>query len=221
MVFTLTLKNKILLHNWVCDSGASRQYCKLDTALFVVKDINEKIVLGNGESLKATKVGILKCHIVQFDGSSVYATIKEGKYGLDLRNRGLINNFKKTFVSVIFDRVIKIVNRYISGIKMMTDDPSVACITKRSLTSIKEIDVNELNEMIEHFGADRLKKTANVNGLNLKGDFKVCEDCAVSEARQRKLNQDWKGESQVPGERVYLGIKSIKGESYGGSCSWA
>jgi hypothetical protein len=43
----------------------------------------------------------------------------------------------------------------------------------------------------------------------------------VAKARQRNINKDWKGGSQVPGERVYLDISSIKGESYGGSCFWA
>jgi hypothetical protein len=45
--------------------------------------------------------------------------------------------------------------------------------------------------------------------------------CAVAKARQRSINKDWKGGSQVPGERVYLDISSIKGESFGGSCFWA
>jgi hypothetical protein len=47
--------------------------------------------------------------------------------------------------------------------------------------------------------------------LKLKGEFKVCEDCALAKARQRNVNKDWKGGSQVPEERVYLGISSIRG----------
>jgi hypothetical protein len=42
--------------------------------------------------------------------------------------------------------------------------------------------------MIGHFGVDRLKKTANIHGLKLKGEFMVCEDCAVAKARQRNVN---------------------------------
>jgi hypothetical protein len=57
--------------------------------------------------------------------------------------------------------------------------------------------------------------------LKLKREFKVYEDCAVAKVRQRNVNQDLKGGSQVPGERVYLDISSIKGESYGGSCFWS
>jgi hypothetical protein len=55
----------------------------------------------------------------------------------------------------------------------------------------------------------------------LKGEFKVCEDYALAQGRQRNINKVWKGGSQVPGERVYLDISSIKGESYDDSCFWA
>jgi hypothetical protein len=57
--------------------------------------------------------------------------------------------------------------------------------------------------------------------LKLKGDFKVCEDCAVAKTRQKNLKKYWNGGSQVSGERVYLDINSNRDESYGGSCFWA
>ena len=50
--------------------------------------------------------------------------------------------------------------------------------------------------------------------------MKVREDWAMAKARQKNLNQDWKGGSQAPGERVYLDISSIRDESYGGSGFW-
>jgi hypothetical protein len=188
--------------------------------------------------MKAIKVGSLKCHAIQLNGSSVdvtlkevksvpglwmnlFSIIKELKNGFDLSNKGLMISLKKGSVSVTFDRVIKTVNGSISGIKMTTYDPSVAYLAKVSLNAIKEIDVNKFHEMIGHCGVDCLKKTANIHGLKLKGEFEVCEDCAVAKARQRNINKDWKGGSQVPGKRVYLDICSIKGGSYGGSCFWA
>jgi hypothetical protein len=42
----------------------------------------------------------------------------------------------------------------------------------------------------------------------------------VSKARQKNINKDWKGGSITPGERLYVDISSIKGESYGGSKFW-
>jgi hypothetical protein len=89
------------------------------------------------------------------------------------------------------------------------------------LPILQKIDVNKFHEMIGHCGVDRLKKTANIHGLKLKGEFKICEDFALDKERQRNVNKNWKGRSQLPGERVYLDISSIKGERYGGSCFWA
>jgi hypothetical protein len=131
---------------------------------------------------------------------------------IQFEQQGLMISLKKGSVSVTFDRVIKTVNGSISGIKMTTHDHFVAYLANGSLTAIKEIDVNKFHEMIGHCGVDRLKKTANIDGLKFKGEFKVCEDCALAKARQRNVNKDWKGGSQVPGERVYLDISSIKGE---------
>jgi hypothetical protein len=128
---------------------------------------------------------------------------------------------KRGSVSVTFDIVIKTVNESISGIKMTTYDPSVAYLAKSSLTAIREIDANKFHEIIGHCGVDRLKKTTNIHGLKLKGEFKVFKEYAIAKARQSNVNKDWKGGSQVPGERFYLDISSIKGESYGRSCFWA
>jgi hypothetical protein len=50
--------------------------------------------------------------------------------------------------------------------------------------------VNKFHEMIGNCDVDRLKKTANIHGLKLKGDFKVYEDCSVAKARQRNVNKD-------------------------------
>jgi hypothetical protein len=160
--------------------------------------------------MKAIKVGSLKCHVIHINGSSIDVILKEVKYapelwvnlfrinkalknGFDLNNKGLMISLKKGSISVKFDRVIKTVNGYNYGIKMTTYDPFVAYVEKGRLTAIKEIDVNKFHEMIGHCGVDRLKKTANIHGLKFKGEFKVCEDCAVAKARKRNVNKDWKG----------------------------
>jgi hypothetical protein len=114
---------------------------------------------------------------------NLFSISKPLKNGFNLSNKGLMISLKKGSVSVTFDRVIKTVNRSIYGIKMTTYDPSIAYITKGSLTAIKEIDVNKFHETIGHCGVDRLKKTANIHGLKLKEEFEVCEDCAVAKAR--------------------------------------
>jgi hypothetical protein len=103
---------------------------------------------------------------------------------------------------------------------MISVESPTAYIAHNKVDSSKSIDVNKFHEMMGHCGLNCLRKTAQVHGLNLKGDFKVCKDCAVAKARQKNLNKDWKGGSQVPGERVYLDMSSIRDESYGGSRFW-
>jgi hypothetical protein len=73
---------------------------------------------------------------------------------------------------------------------MVSHQSSVACVAKGKLEMIKSIDINKFHEMIGHCGSDRLKRTAAIHGLRLKGDLKVCEDCAVAKARQKNVNQD-------------------------------
>jgi cupin superfamily acireductone dioxygenase involved in methionine salvage len=81
VVFMATLKNEILTDDiWICDNGACGHYCKPIKGLFDVKDINQKIIVRNGERMKVIKVGKTKCHDIQLYGSSVNVTLKEVKY---------------------------------------------------------------------------------------------------------------------------------------------
>jgi hypothetical protein len=92
-----------------------------------VKDINEKITVGNDESMMTIKFGGLNGHVIQIYGSSVNVTLKEVNYvpelwvnsfsssmelkkRFNLSNKGLMISLKKRSVSVTFDRVIKTVN---------------------------------------------------------------------------------------------------------------
>jgi hypothetical protein len=143
---------------------------------------------------------------------NLFSISKALKNGFDFSNKGLMISLKKGSVSVTFDRVIKTVNASISDIKMTTYDPSVTYLGKGSLTAVKEIDVNKFHEMIGHCGVDRLKKITNIHVLKVKGEFKVCEECKLAKAKQKDVNKDWKGGIQVPRERVYLDLSSIKGE---------
>jgi hypothetical protein len=153
--------------------------------------------------------------------ANIFSVNKALKNGFKLNNKNDNISLTKGSASITFDRIIKSLDGTVSGIKMVYLDSPTAYIAQNKLDSGKSIDVNKFHEMIGHYGLDCLKKTAQVHGLKLKGDFKVCEDCTVAKARQKNLNKDWKGGSQVSGERVYLDISSIRDESYGGFCFWA
>jgi len=81
--------------------------------------------------------------------------------------------------------------------------------------------INEFHKILGHCGSDRLEKTAKIHNFKLCGEFQTCEECAIAKGRQKNINKEWKGGSQVPGERLYLDISSVRDASYGGSKFWA
>jgi hypothetical protein len=48
--------------------------------MFNVQDINEKVTVGNGNKMVATKVGSLRHCVIQLDGSTLDIVINEVKY---------------------------------------------------------------------------------------------------------------------------------------------
>jgi hypothetical protein len=174
--------------------------------MFNILDIDEKITVGNGEKMVATKVGSLRRRVIQVDGSTLDIVINDVKFLPELYanifsiNKALKNGFKlsnknenisltKGSASITFDRIIKSLDGTVSGIKMIYLDSWTAYIAQNKLDSVKSVDMNKFHEIIGHCGLDRLKKTAQVHGLKLKGDFKICEYCAVAKARQKNLNK--------------------------------
>jgi hypothetical protein len=175
--------------------------------------------------------------VVQFDGSVLDITINKVKYvpklcanlfsinmaiknGFSLSNKVTSICLTKGSASITFDRVINTLSGTISGIKMIDNESPVAYVAQSSFSSVNAIDIDKFHQMIAHCRTDRLKRTATIHNLKLKGELKVCEDCALAKARQKNVTQDWKGGSQAPGERVNLDISSIRDKSYGGSWFW-
>ena len=81
VVFTATASDeKVDKDTWICDSGASGHYCMSTDGMFNLKDINEKITIGNCEKMLATKVGSIRHRVIQVDGSTLDIVINEVKY---------------------------------------------------------------------------------------------------------------------------------------------
>jgi hypothetical protein len=205
--------------------------------IFNIQDIDEKVTVGNGDKMVSTKVGSLRRCVIQVDGSTLDIVINDVKFLPELCanlfsvNKALKNGFKfssknekisltKGSASITFDRIIKSLDGNVSVIKMVYLDSPTAYVAQNKLDSGKSVNVDKFHEIIGNSGLDCLKKTSQVHGLKLKDDFEVCEDCTVAKARQKNLNKDWKGGSQVSGERAYLDIIFIRDESYGGFCFW-
>jgi hypothetical protein len=142
------------------------------------------------------------------------------KKGYKLSNKGLFICLSKGAASVTFDRVLRTANGSASGTKLSIDESPVAYNTISNFRPGKSININDFHKMLGHCGYDRLQKTAKIHSLRLSGEFDTCEECAIAKARKKNVNKEWKGGSQIPRERVYLDISSIKDVSYGGSKFW-
>jgi hypothetical protein len=175
-------------------------------AMFIIQDINEKVTVGNGEKMVELKVGSLRCRVIQVEGSTLDIVINDVKFLPELCanvfsvNKALKNGFKfsnknenisltKCSASITFDRNIKSLDGTVSGIKMVYLDFPTAYVAQNKLDSGKSVNVSKFHEIIGHCGIDFLKKTAQVQGLKLKGDFKVYEDVLLQSQGRRALTK--------------------------------
>jgi hypothetical protein len=69
-ITTIAMKNNFANDLWILDSGASCHYCRSVEGLTDAKEIDESIKIRNDDSMKATKVGNLKCEVTQINGKS-------------------------------------------------------------------------------------------------------------------------------------------------------
>jgi hypothetical protein len=77
---TIAMKNNFANDLWILDSGASCRYCRSVEGLTDVKEIDESIKIGNGDSMKSTKIGNLKCEVTQVNGEKLTITLNDVKY---------------------------------------------------------------------------------------------------------------------------------------------
>jgi hypothetical protein len=192
---------------WICDIGASGHYSMSIDGMFNIQDIDEKVTVGNGEKMVATKVGSLRRCVIQVDGSILDIVINDIKFlfefcaNLFSVNKALKNGFRlsnknenisltKGSASITFDRIIKSLDGTVSGIKMIYLDSPTAYVSQNKLDSGKSVNVNKFHEMIRHCGLNCLKKTAQVHGLKLKGILRSVRTVQLQKQGQRTLKKN-------------------------------
>jgi hypothetical protein len=111
---TIAMKNNFPSDMWILDSGASCHYCQ---SAEDVKEINESIKIGNGNSIKSTKIGNVKCEVTQVNGEKLTITMNDVKYvpslcvNLFSLNKALKKGFKVSNDGVIISLNYKHVKR--------------------------------------------------------------------------------------------------------------
>jgi Reverse transcriptase (RNA-dependent DNA polymerase)/gag-polypeptide of LTR copia-type/Zinc knuckle len=238
---SIATDNNFSNDTWIFDSGASCHYCQSMEGLTDVKDIDELIKIGNGGAMRACKTGNLNCEVTQLDGRKFVVTLNNVKYvpdicsnlfslnkalrnGFKLSNNNVIVSLTKKHVTLTFDRVIKTIDDgCVTGVMMRTISAkqSYDGFAHASIEMEKSFDINHLHRVFGHCGLETLKNTVKLYGLKYSGDFETCEECAVAKARQKNVNKNWSSSSNIPGERLYIDISSIKESSFGGAKFWA
>jgi hypothetical protein len=195
-----------------------------------VKEINESIKIGNGDSMKGTKIGNLKCEVTQINGEKFTVTLNDVKYvpslcvNLFSLNKPLIVfislNFKH--VKLTFYRVMNATDGCVTGVTMK---PMISNNLNRfanaSISNERIYDIDHLHKLFGHCGQEILNKTIKMYGFKSSGCFDTCEQCTIAKARQKNVNKQRLGSSNLPGERLYVNISSIKERSFGGAKFWA
>jgi hypothetical protein len=90
-----------------------------------------------------------------------------------------------------------------------------------SIRNERIYSINHLHKLFGHCGQEILNKTIKMYGFKSSGSFDTCEQCAIAKARQKIVNKQWLGSSNLPGERLYIDISSIKERIFGVAKFWA
>ena len=229
--------DKILKNTWIADSGASTHMGNSDEGMTDVREIDSPVQIGNGKTLRATKIGRKHVTVLSKDGTTTNIVLEDYKYVPDLwvnlfavtkslRNGWKISNdgvtlyLRKGESEVKFDKAIKTHKGLIIGADMMARVPDVANVASAPFASGKTINVNVMHRALGHPSEDTTRRTAAFYGLKLSGEMDPCIDCAEAKSRQRNVNKESEGGSDIAGERLFIDISSVKKKSLGGSKFW-
>jgi hypothetical protein len=203
------------------------------------KEINEFIKIGIGDSMKATKIGNLKCDVTQINGEKFTVTLNDVKHvpslcvnlfslnkalkkGFKVNNDGVVVSLNYKHVMLAYDRVIHATDGCVTGVLMKPIlSENINGFSNASINYERIYDINHLHKLFGHCGREILNKMIKMYGFKSSGSFDTCEQCAIAKAQQKNVNKNWLGSSNLPGERLYIDISSIKERSFGGAKVWA
>ena len=141
----------------------------------------------------------------------MFSISKALKNEFNLGNEDVVMKLMKGKTSLYFDRILKTKNGFVLGINLLPIFENMATTAVESSKMNNKIDINNLHTILGHCGEATARMTGKAHGYDVVGIFKPCEACSVGKARQKSV---------TAGERLYVDIRSIKGESYRGSKFW-
>jgi hypothetical protein len=196
---TIAMKCDFSSDVWILDNRASCHYFRSTEGLTDVKEIDESIKIGNGDSMKSTKVGNLECEVNQVNGEkltitlndvkyvpnlfmSLFSLIKSPKKDFKVSNEGVVISLTYKYVKLTFDRVIHAADACLNGvsIKPIMSNHINGCANASIITK-KRFD--HLHKLFVYCGQELLNNTIKMYGFKSSGNFDTCEQCAIAKAQ--------------------------------------
>jgi hypothetical protein len=164
------MKNNFTNDLWILDSGASCHYCQSAEGLTDIKEIDESIKIENGNSMKSTKIGNLKCEVTKVNGEKMTITLHDVKYapnhcvnlfslnkalkkGFKVSNDEVVVSLNYKHIKLTFDRVIHATDGCVTGVLMK---PILSDIingfANESISTERIYDINHLHNLFGHCG---------------------------------------------------------------------
>ena len=217
---------------WIGDTGASSHMTHSKEGMTNMRPSMSWIIFGNGQRLQSTHIGDKHGFAVQREGKRTKITIRNVKYVPDffcnifsiptaLENGCILEGSKNKLVikkdskEYFFDHKIKSGKGVLFGIKISTNSSY-----KDKKQPQRVSDIMKYHEHLGHASEAMTRSTASRMNVKLKGNFTYCDGCSQGKMRQKNISKKKIKQSEIPGERLFLDISSIKYTSLGGARFW-
>jgi hypothetical protein len=181
---------------------------KNDPALYDYTIISEDITVGNSNVMTATKMGKLRCEILQKNGESLVVTLEDVKFvpdlwinlfsigkavrnGFNLGNDGETIKLMKGNTVILFDKRLKSKNGFVPAIKIkaVLADIGATVVNAKKQKPKNSINVNNLYKILGHCGEAGARLTGKALGYKVIGTFDTCEACSAGKAKQKNIKK--------------------------------
>jgi hypothetical protein len=158
--------------------------------------------------MTATKMGKLRCQILQKNGESLIVTLEDVKFvpdlwinlfsiGKALKNGFYLGNDSETIklmkgkTEILFDRCLKSKNGFVPAIKMkaVLDDIGAKVVNTKKGKSKNSINLNNLHKILGHCGEASARLTGKTLGYEVIGTFDTGKAYSIGKAKQKNINK--------------------------------
>ena len=220
---------------WVADSGASTHMTNSPVGLYNVKQVNQKILVGDGRSMLVTKIGTWKGTFLDAQGktqniiledvqlipelmTNLFSLTKAMKKGFTISGQKTTIEVSKGNWKLKFSKLLSENENFICGvnIKPTTEKIEIGFIGN---TPLKPTTLEAAHTILGHSGRDKTLATSKQLGWKIsnptnKSHSWKCIDCQIGKAQKLNVPKEDGDKSTTPGERLMIDISSVKTSKY-------